>query len=303
MENRYKNTFSGLYFTGHRDRSEYDKAGIIIAPIAYQGTTTYGKGTKNAPIAILKSSLYLEPYDEEAKFSLDKVGVHTLKIQSFPDKTPAKNIVTETQDIVTQILQDKKFPVLIGGEHSISIGSILALSTFYKDLSVLQFDAHTDLDKAYKKQEFSHASMAYKTIELTNKKVRFTQVGVRSLIPEHIKTARKTKTRIFYAHDIKNGKHQIKDITRTLRKNVYITIDVDAFDPSVFPSTGTPEPNGLRWQYIINIIKQVAKDKNIVGLDLVEHIPTKMGNRPHYSDFTAAKLINKTLCLLFKKKD
>lgn len=302
MEKQFINKFSGIYFLGYRENSEYDKAGVVVLPLSYQGTTTYGKGTKDAPKAILNSSLYVEPFDEESKFSLEKKGIHTLKIQSFPDNTPAANVVMKTQNLISQILADKKFPVMIGGEHSISIGSILALSNQYSSFSVLQLDAHTDLDKDYEKNPFSHASMASKSIELTKGKVRFTQVGVRSIVPELIKKAKQTNTSIFYAHNIIGNKHKIRDIIHTLRKNVYITLDVDVFDPSIFPNTGTPEPNGLKWQYVINLIREVSKTRNIIGLDIVEHIPLKTEKRPHYSDFSAAKLLHKLLCIIFKNK-
>ena len=286
---------------GQRDMSQYDDSKIVILPIAFQGTTTYGKGTKNAPKAILKASLYVEPFDEETLFDLDKVGVHTLKVQNFPDKASGERAVFESHKITEQILHDRKFPVLIGGEHTISIGSIQATSEKYPNLSILQLDAHTDLDKAYEGKEFSHASMAHKTLELTNGKVKFTQVGIRSIIPELIFKAKNSKVTIFYAHNIINRKHKINDIIKTLRKNVYITIDIDAFDPSVFPNTGTPEPNGLKWQYVINLIKEVSKQRNVVCLDLVEHI-SHSTKRPHHSDFAAAKLLHKVLCFIWKNK-
>ena len=299
MENKYKNTFSGNYFLGFRDNSEYEKAKIAILPVSYEGTCTFGKGTKNAPKTIINSSLQLEPFDEEALFSLDNLGIHTLKSQNFSDKIKAKSVVEKTKEITNQILEDNKFPVIVGGEHSISIGSIQACAEKYNNLSVLQIDAHTDLDKAYKNEEYSHASMANKVLETTNTK--FTQIGIRSITPELINIASNTNTKIFFAHNIINKKHKISEILETLNKNVYLTIDVDAFDPSIFPNTGTPEPNGLKWQYVINLIKEVSKKRNIIGFDLVEHSSTNP-KKSHYSDFSAAKLINKVLCIIWKEK-
>ena len=205
-------------------------------------------------------------------FSLGNLGIHTLKSQNFSDKIKAKSVVEKTKEITNQILEDNKFPVIVGGEHSISIGSIQACAEKYSNLSVLQIDAHTDLEKAYKNEEYSHASMANKVIETTNAK--FTQVGIRSITPELINFASNTNTKIFFAHNIINKKHKISEILETLNKNVYLTIDVDAFDPSIFPNTGTPEPNGLKWQYVINLIKEISKKRNIVGFDLVEHSST-----------------------------
>ena len=299
MENKHKNTFSGNYFLGFRDNSEYEKAKIAILPVSYEGTCTFGKGTKNAPKAILNSSVQLEPFDEEALFSLGNLGIHTLKSQNFSNKTNSKNVVEKTKEITKQILEDGKFPTIIGGEHSISIGSIQACAEKYSNLSVLQIDAHTDLDKSYKNEEYSHASMANKVLETTNTKI--TQVGIRSITPELINIASNTNTKIFFAHNIINKKHKISEILETLNKNVYLTIDVDAFDPSIFPNTGTPEPNGLKWQYIINLIKEISKKRNIVGFDLVEHSSTNP-KKPHYSDFSAAKLIHKVLCIIWKEK-
>ena len=299
MESKYKNTFSGNYFLGFRENSEYEKAKITILPVSYEGTCTYGKGTKNAPEAIINSSLQLESFDEEALFSLDNLGIHTLKIQNFSNKSKAKSVVEKTKQITSQILEDNKFPTIIGGEHSISIGSIQACAEKYSNLSVLQIDAHTDLDKSYKNEEYSHASMANKVLETTNTK--FTQVGIRSITPELINIASNTNTKIFFAHNIINKKHKISEILETLKENVYLTIDVDAFDPSIFPNTGTPEPNGLKWQYVINLIKEVSKKRNIIGFDLVEHSSSNP-KKPHYSDFSAAKLIHKVLCIIWKEK-
>ena len=300
MENKYKNTFSGLYFLGRRDLSEYEKSEIVMLPAGYQGTTSYGKGTKNAPKAILTASLYVEPFDEEALFSLNNTGIHTIKIQTFKDKENPKKVSDTVKKITSQILNDKKFPVLVGGEHSLTIGAVQAVAEKYQNLSILQLDAHTDLDEAYNHEKYHHATIARTVLETTPTKI--TQVGVRSAVPDHIKYAAQKKVPIFYAHDIINRKHKIKDILHTLRKNVYITIDVDAFDPSVFPNTGTPEPNGLKWQYVINLIFALSKTRNIVGLDFVEHIPRKIGKRPHYSDFSAAKLLHKILCIIWKEK-
>ena len=299
MENKYKNKISGNYFMSYRYNSEYEKAEIIILPVSYEGTCTYKKGTANAPKAILEASLNLDPFDEELFFSLEKKGIGTLKMQKFSEREESKKVVEKTKELTKQILKDNKFPVIIGGEHSISIGSIQACAKKYSNLSVLQLDAHTDLEKAFQGNEYSHASMAYKTIKTT--KAKFSQVGIRSINKKVINEARKTKTSIFYSHNIINKKHKISEIVESLNKNVYLTLDVDVFDPSIFPNTGTPEPNGLKWQYIINLIREISKYKNIVGFDLMEH-SSKNPKNPHYSDFSAAKLINKILCIIFKNK-
>ena len=299
MEKKYKNIFNGLYFLGYRDNTEYEKAKIVILPVAYQGTCTWLKGTKNGPKAILNASYATEPFDEEAIFSLDKLGIHTLKIQTFSDKEKAKKVVDITKSITKQILNDNKFPVIIGGEHSISIGSIQAVAEKFNDISVLQFDAHTDIDGARKNFIHHHSTMARVILETT--KITITQVGIRSCIEKDLEYAKRKDISIFFAHDIVNKKHKIKDILSTLKKNIYITIDVDAFDPSIFPNTGTPEPNGLKWQYVINLIKEVAKTRNIIGLDIVEHA-SKNPNKPHYSDYNATKLLHKVLCIIFKNK-
>lgn len=299
MQKKYLNTFSGIYFLGHRDNSEYEKAKIVILPASYEGTCSLGLGTKNAPEAILEASYFTEPFDEESLFSLDKTGMHTLKIQKYPDSKPAKSVVSAVQDITSQILKDKKFPVMIGGEHSLTIGTVKAVQEHTTNLSMLQIDAHTDLDALYKDERYHHATMARELKDSTG--IKITQVGIRSCIKEHLDYAKQENIPIFFAHNIINCKHTIQEIIQTLTNNVYLTIDVDAFDPSVFPHTGTPEPNGLKWQYIINLIKAVAKTKNIVGLDIVEHA-SKNPKKPHYSDYNASKLLHKVLCIIWKEK-
>ena len=299
METKYLNKFSGLYFLGYREKSDYKDAGIIITPISYEGTCSLGLGTKNGPEAILKASLFTEPFDEESNFSLEDIGMHTLKIQKFSDQEAPKKVIDEVRKITSSVLEDKKFPVAIGGEHSISIGTIQAISEKKSNLSVLQIDAHTDLDERYNGQKYHHATMARTVKETTP--VTITQVGIRSCIEPHLEYAKENNISVFFAHDIINKKHRINEIAKTLRKNVYITLDIDAFDPSIFPNTGTPEPNGLKWQYVVNLINQISKIKNIVGIDVVEH-SSENPKKAHYSDYSAAKLLHKVLCIVFKNK-
>lgn len=270
--------------------SKYDTSKIVVVSAPYERTTSYGKGTKNGPAAILKASQIVEDYDIEAGCEpYKKLGIHTLPEIKFSSK-PHDDIYKT----VKKIIADKKTPVLLGGEHSISYGAIKAAKESYPDLSVLQFDAHSDLRDAYHGDKHSHASIMRRVREMCPS----VQVGIRSQDLEEVTYLKEAGLMgsIFYAHEFDLSR--ISSIVKQLSGNVYITFDVDAFDPSIMPATGTPEPGGLLWYDCLRILKEVIASKNVVGFDVVELSPKK---GMEYCDFTAAKLVYKMISYISMK--
>lgn len=248
---------------------QLSKISTVILPVPYEATTTYGKGAKNGPIAIIAASKHLELYDEELKREIADCGIFTAPFLK-PAATPEKMLL-KIYRAVKKILAEKKFPVILGGEHTVSIGAIKATAELYPDLSVLQLDAHADLRDTYFGSPFNHGCVMRRVLEITDK---VASVGVRSLSKEE-------------AEFIK-GKFPGDKIIKKLNRNVYVTIDLDVFDPSQMPSVGTPEPGGLFWNEVLAILKEVFLKKNVIGFDVVELAPIKGLTHP---DFLAAKLI------------
>jgi agmatinase len=256
---------------------DYVSSRFIVVPCPHEATTSYGKGTKKGPAAILRASRQLELFDEELGYvPCYESPVHTLK--PLP--------VTRLPLTIKKIIDDKKVPIILGGEHSITPVIVKAIAEQYKNLSVLQLDAHADLRDTYRGRKDSHGCAMRRVIELCP----VVQAGIRSISMEEWDWARKTGqiNRIHWAEKL-----ELADkIEEQLSKNVYLSIDVDVFDPSVIPATGTPEPGGMFWYEMLDLLKGVCTTKNIVGFDVVELSP-----RPGdiASDFTVAKLIYKIM--------
>ncbi len=266
--------------------SEYKKSKAVIMPVPYEMTTTYLKGTAKAPRAIIEASKKLELYDEELDKVISDIGICTLAPLKISEKNEA--MALRVKQHCLKVLNDNKFPVIIGGEHSISTGVVLAVKQKYTDFSVLQFDAHADLRDEYKGSRYNHGCAMARIREHADA----VQVGIRSLSCEESESIRKNNYKIIWDKDRKDIASCIKEILGGLKKDVYITIDADVFDPGFLPSVGTPEPGGLLWYDILDITKAVFKNKNVVGLDLVELCPSAVSKA---SDFIAAKLIYKML--------
>ncbi|MFH1056009.1 MAG: agmatinase [Candidatus Altiarchaeota archaeon] len=279
---------SQLKFCGlERHFSDYSKARFAVLPVPYEKTTTYAKGTAKGPKAIMEASCKLELYDEELDSTPAESGIATLKPLVIRDKPEI--MVRKVKDACLKILDDGKFPILLGGEHSISVGFLLALKERVPDVSVLQFDAHADLRESYRGSRYNHACVMARIRE----NVECVQVGIRSISDEEselVKKLRSDKT-LFFAKDVLEG-DCTKDIINRLSENVYITFDLDCMDPSIMPSTGTPEPGGLGWYDVLRILKAVTSAKNVVGFDVMELCPKPNSEA---SDFTAAKLAYKML--------
>ena len=267
----------------------YESASIAILPVPYDGTSTWIKGADKGPEALLDASYNLEFYDIETDLEVFHHGIATLD-PVLTDESP-EAMADAVQSRMEQILSDGKFPVMIGGEHSVSIGAFRAIHKKYNDISILQLDAHSDMRNAYEGSSHNHACVMARAKDLTD---QITQVGIRSSAIEEKKNI--NPDRIFYAHQIKQTEGWIDKVSAQLGKKVYITIDLDVLDPAFMPSTGTPEPDGLTYRQVIDVLKRIIQDHEVVGLDVVELCPNQYNKAP---DFLAAKLIYQFLSMLF----
>lgn len=275
--------------------SIYEKSKVAIIPIPYGKSATYREGTEYGPRAILEASANLELFDEELMKDTYKIGIHTL------DELEVQNLsfeemISQVEEKISALIKDAKFPVVIGGEHSVTIGAVKALLKTYSNMNVFYLDAHYDLRDGFKGSKFNHGCVARRLCEMC----RTVIVGSRSLSKEEKNFLPNPNVAIFNVYDIlemPNWKEKIKDM---LSDNVYISIDLDVFDPSIMPSVGTPEPGGLGWYEVLDLIRYIMQYKNIVGLDVVELCPIKDVVGP---DFMAAKLIYRLLGYNFLLND
>ncbi|MBE2219601.1 MAG: agmatinase [Ignavibacteria bacterium] len=272
--------------------SSFDSSKVVIVSAPYEKTTSYGKGTARGPGAIIEASHYVEFFDEEtAKEVCFDIGIAALEPIKF-GKTSGKKALDLIYKDVKALIDAGKFVITLGGEHSISTAPIQAHYDSYEDLSILHFDAHSDLRLEYEGSKYSHASFAARVAEFTTD---ITQVGIRAQCKEEYEFIKEKGINTFYAYQMRNEgfTHILTEkIVSTLKKNVYITFDVDYFDPSIMPSTGTPEPNGFYWDETMRLLKKVCAERNLVGFDVVELAPVKSYTFP---DFLTAKLIYKIL--------
>jgi agmatinase len=284
MNMKFKHFAPSYSYLGYQYPIE--KAEAVLIPVPYDSTTSYQPGTRNGPHALISASRQLEAYDIELGGEIAaKVGIHTLD-EMEPCVDSPKETVNRVEDLTEEIISKKKFPIIIGGEHTISIGAVRALKRKYSDLSVLAIDAHADLRDKFEDSIYSHACVNRRIREEIDKAV---QVGVRSASAEEMKFIEKEKIEnsIQFGDSIDRGK-----VLRGLSDNVYITFDLDALDPSIMPAVGTPEPGGLNWPEVMRLLRSVCEAKNIVGFDVVELSPTPSSTR---SEFLAAKLVYKML--------
>ena len=265
-----------------------DKSKVVILSVPYDGTSTWVKGADKGPEALLNASANMELYDIETDSEVYKVGIYTAK--PVKEKKSPEFMVEAVKDRVIEYLKDEKFVVTIGGEHSVSIGTIQAHVLKYPNLSVLQIDAHTDLRDSYEGSKYNHACVMARAKELCP----IVQVGIRSMDIGEKKNL--DSKRVFWAHKIANNDSWMDQAIDLLSDNVYLTIDLDGFDPSIVPSTGTPEPGGLQWYPTLQFLRKLIERRNLVGFDVVELCPNK---NERSSDFVATKLIYKLLSYKF----
>ena len=262
---------------------------VVIVPVPYDRTSTWVKGADKGPGAIIKASANVELYDIETDSQVYLNGIFTDEAVTS-DLAPAE-MVEAVRHRVQGHLANHKLAVVVGGEHSVSIGAVQAYVGRYPGMSVLQLDAHTDLRDEYEGSKYNHACVMARIRELCP----IVQVGIRSMdIDEKPALA---QGRVFFAEDIHGSLAWIDKVAARLTEQVYITIDLDVFDPSIMPSTGTPEPGGLLWYDVLALLKAVCRRRTVVGFDVVELCPVEANWAP---DFLAAKLIYKILSYVFR---
>src|SRR6266540_145036 len=274
------------------EHSAFEPAQVVILPIPYEQTTTYGTGTKDGPPALIAASRNMELYDEELDYEVYQVGIHTLRELETDARGP-EAMLERITEVTRELLHHGKFVVGLGGEHTVSFGLVRAFVERFPRLSVLQFDAHADLRDAYHGTPFSHATVMRRVAAVAP----VVQVGIRSLSREEADWVKQRGVRLFYAAHVLSSPDIAAAISNALTDQVYITICLDAFDPSVMPAVGTPEPGGLGWYDVLRIVREVAATRHIVGFDVVELFPIPGNVAP---DFLAAKLVYKLLGYRFQ---
>ncbi len=269
--------------------SKYENSKIVILPVPYDGTSTWVKGADKGPQAIIDASENIENYDIETDTEVYKLGIHTAT--PIEESQTPELMVKSVYEKSKFYLNEDKFLVVIGGEHSVSCGVIKAFSEKFNNLTILQIDAHADLRDEYHGSKYNHACVMQRAKELSN----IVQVGIRSVCIEE--KANIINENMFYSYQIQQDNEWIKKVINRLSKNVYLTIDLDGFDPSILPSTGTPEPGGLTWWQVNGLIDEVLKNKNLVGFDIVELCPNE---EEKSSNVLAAKLLYSILSKKFQ---
>jgi len=279
------------------DHAAYETARAVIFPVPLERTTTFQHGTRGGPAAILAASRNMELYDDELEMEpYREIGIATLPPIDTMDGT-LEEVMTELFTAELALLDDHKFPVAIGGEHSLTPPLVLAMAKKYKNLNVLHIGAHASLRDNYQGNPASHACAMRRVVEICPA----VQVGIRSLSSEEAKAIPQLKTRIYWAKNIVRSpmKNWIAKVLEDLAPHVYLTVDLGGFDPSILPATDSPEPGGLDWHQVTSLIRAVADHKKIVGMDVVELLP-QPGD--HASDVLAARLIYKSLGYIFCQK-
>ncbi len=278
-------TYAGI----PREYAQLEKSNIVLIPVPYDGTSTWGKGADKGPDAFLDASENMELYDIETDSQVYKQGIFLAEPLTGFESPEA--MVEAVHQVTKSYITKRKFVTLFGGEHSISIGTIRAFNECFDNLTVLHIDAHADLRAEYDGTACNHACAVYEASKTTN----LIQVGIRSMDITEKKYMDEEKT--FFAHDMSVDEYWSDNVIDMLTDNVFITFDLDAFDPSLLPSTGTPEPGGLMWYETLDFLKRVFEAKNVVGFDIVELCPNEVDKS---SDFLAAKLYYKMLSYKFK---
>jgi agmatinase len=259
-----------------------ETAAFVVVPVPYDLTTTYQGGARKGPAAILEASCNMELYDEELDREIYKSGIHTLPALEAVASGP-EGMLERVEQAVSGVLDLGKIPVMLGGEHSITLGAVRATRKRYSKLSVLHLDAHADMRESYQGSPFSHACIGRRMRELCP----VVQAGIRSMSIEEAAFIRKRNVPVFSAAAIYKDRNWVSKVLRHLSKDVFISVDLDALDPSVMPATGTPEPGGLTWHDLLGLIREVCRKRHVVGFDIVELAPIPGMVAP---DFLAAKL-------------
>jgi agmatinase len=273
------------------NHSDRQKSKITVIPVPYDETSTWIKGADKGPDAILEASANMELYDIETNSEVYLNGIHTAP--AVTEKESPEKMTEAVKKTVARYLEEDKFIVLLGGEHSVSIGSIQAFAEKFDNLTILQIDAHSDLRNEYEGSKNNHACVMARARELCP----IVQVGIRASDVTELNSI--DPSRVFYGYTLRNNPKWMEQAIEKLTENVYITIDLDAFDPSIMPSTGTPEPGGMLYWEVLDFIKLVNEKRNIAGFDVVELCPNENNKAP---DFLATKLIYQILSYKFSNQ-
>jgi len=271
--------------------SSWGRSRVAILPVSYDLTTSYMPGAASGPKAVIDASRYMETYDDETEKEIYKLGIYTAR-EIKPVNPEPEVVIKDVEKQTSSILKAGKFPVILGGEHSITLGPVRAFKKKFKKFSVLQLDAHRDLRDSFQGSRHSHACIARRIIEISS----LTQVGIRSLSRGESGKGYKNLKTFFMKDMIKDAGWTEKAIDSLDADKVYVTIDMDVFDPSIMPSVGTPEPGGMGWYEVLGLLKKLTRKKDVIGFDVVELSPMPGNVSP---DFLAAKLIYKFLNYIF----
>src|SRR5215203_2052778 len=275
---------------GGIDEPEYsglEQSRIVVWPVSYEGTVSYGTGTGAGAMAIVEASRNMELYEEETDAEVYKLGIHTL--EEFTPRESPEVMMSDLYDYTKDLLKSDKFVCMLGGEHSVSAPVIKAHAEKYHNMSVLQIDAHADLRDTYDGTPHSHASIMARVVR--DLRIPSVQVGIRSISADEARLlATGIPTKIYWARDVAGKTKWIDEAIDNLTENVYLTIDIDGLDPSLVPTTDTPEPGGLGWYETLTLIRKLAEKKRVVGMDLVEYSYFENYDSPA---FLCAKLVYK----------
>jgi agmatinase len=271
--------------------ADFAKARVVILPVPLDRTTSYVSGTRNGPHEILVASSHMELWDEETETDVHSIGIFTLPEMEFPFAA-MDEVVCEIRRVASELVNRGKFPLILGGEHSVTPAVVGAVAAKYPDLSVLQIDAHADLRDSFMGTPHNHACAMRRTLDFAP----ITQVGIRSLSPDEAAAAVGLRTKIFYDFNMRADPNWMDRVVESLTDTVYVSIDVDGLDPAIMPATGTPEPGGLSWYEALALLRKVIERRTVVGCDIVELSPMPGNIAPN---FLCAKLIYKILSYRF----
>ena len=271
--------------------TDFANARVVILPVPLDRTTSYVSGTRNGPHEILVASSHMELWDEETQTDVHSIGIFTLPEMEFPFAA-MDEVVCEIRRVASELVNRGKFPLILGGEHSITPAVVGAVAAKYADLSVLQIDAHADLRDSFMGTPHNHACAMRRTLDFAP----ITQVGIRSLSPDEAAAAVGLRTKIFYDFNMRTDANWMDRVVDSLTDTVYVSIDVDGLDPAIMPATGTPEPGGLSWYEALALLRKVIERRTVVGCDIVELSPMPGNIAPN---FLCAKLLYKILSYRF----
>lgn len=276
-----------------KEFSSFEDSQVLIFPVSYEGTVSFGAGTGAGAMAIVNASRNMELYEEETDAEVYKIGIHTL--EEFKPRESPETMMNALYEETKSLLKAGKFVCMLGGEHSVSAPVIRAHAEQFHNISILQIDAHADLRDEYDGTPHSHASIMARSVK--DLRIPAVQIGIRSLSADEARSLADLPTKIYWAKDIHGRTDWIDEAIDNLTENVYLTIDIDGLDPSLVPTTGTPEPGGMDWYQVLTLIRKLAEKRRVVGMDLVEFSKTDNSDAPA---FLCAKLVYKSLAYIFK---